>query len=220
MARNKYPEKTVEQILAVSTKLFKEKGFEKTSLQDIIRELDMSKGAIYHHFKSKEEILRAVMDRQFRYATQKLDYLIQHTEAAHAKEKLQLILEHLVADPQSHSVDGILIDQMKNPQFVVEGIKAGVNQDASIIKNLILEGIEDGSMTTAFPAECAEVFMLLVNIWINPTLFERNQEATVQRLLFLQHMMKGLEADIVSDQFIQKVAEHYAGIGGYGQDES
>nr|WP_285859841.1 TetR/AcrR family transcriptional regulator [Bacillus pumilus] len=217
MARNKYPEKTIKQILDVSTKLFQEKGFEKTSLQDIIQELNMSKGAIYHHFKSKEEILRAVMERQFRHATEKLEDLIKHTEAAHAKEKLQRILEQLVADPKSHSIDGILVDQIKNPQFVVEGMKAGVNQDALKIKQLILEGIDDGSMTTAFPGEVAEVFMLLVNIWLNPTLFARDEQETSQRLLFLQQMMKGLGVDVVSDLFIQKVTAHYAGIGGYDQ---
>jgi AcrR family transcriptional regulator len=217
LARNKYPEKTIQQILDVSTKLFQEKGFEKTSLQDIIHELNMSKGAIYHHFKSKEEILRAVMDRQFRHATEKLEDLIEHTEAVHAKEKLQLILEKLVADPRSHSIDGILVDQIKNPQFVVEGMKAGVNQDALKIKRLILEGIDDGSMKTAFPGEVAEVFMLLVNIWLNPTLFARDEQETSQRLLFLQQMMKGLGVDVVSDLFIQKVTAHYAGIGGYDQ---
>lgn len=201
----------------MSTKLFQEKGYEKTSLQDIIHELNMSKGAIYHHFKSKEEILRAVMERQFRHATEKLEDLIKHTEAVHAKEKLQLILEKLVADPQSHSIDGILVDQIKNPQFVVEGMKAGVNQDALKIKQLILEGIDDGSMTTAFPGEVAEVFMLLVNIWLNPTLFARDEQETRQRLLFLQQMMKGLGVDVVSDLFIQKVTAHYAEIGGYDQ---
>lgn len=201
----------------MSTKLFQEKGYEKTSLQDIIHELNMSKGAIYHHFKSKEEILRAVMERQFRHATEKLEDLIKHTEAVHAKEKLQLILEKLVADPQSHSIDGILVDQIKNPQFVVEGMKAGVNQDALKIKQLILEGIDDGSMTTAFPGEVAEVFMLLVNIWLNPTLFARDEQETSQRLLFLQQMMKGLGVDVVSDLFIQKVTAHYAEIGGYDQ---
>ncbi|MEK5336979.1 TetR/AcrR family transcriptional regulator [Bacillus sp. FSL M8-0166] len=207
----------MQQILDVSTKLFQEKGYEKTSLQDIIHELNMSKGAIYHHFKSKEEILRAVMERQFRHATEKLEDLIKHTEAVHAKEKLQLILEKLVADPQSHSIDGILVDQIKNPQFVVEGMKAGVNQDALKIKQLILEGIDDGSMTTAFPGEVAEVFMLLVNIWLNPTLFARDEQETSQRLLFLQQMMKGLGVDVVSDLFIQKVTAHYAEIGGYDQ---
>ena len=39
MARNKHPEETVEKILAVSAKLFMEKGYEHTTLQDIIDDL-------------------------------------------------------------------------------------------------------------------------------------------------------------------------------------
>ena len=65
MARNKHPEKTIEQILSISYRLFLEKGYEQTTIQDIINELGMSKGAIYHHFKSKEEILHAIGDRGF-----------------------------------------------------------------------------------------------------------------------------------------------------------
>ena len=61
MARNKYPEETVARILDVSLKLFLEKGYENTTIQDIIDALgNLSKGAIYHHFKSKEDILEAV----------------------------------------------------------------------------------------------------------------------------------------------------------------
>lgn len=64
MARNKYPEETVNLILDVAGRLFMEKGYEHTSIQDIIDNLGgLSKGAIYHHFKSKEEILDAVTDR-------------------------------------------------------------------------------------------------------------------------------------------------------------
>ena len=45
MARNKYPEETVKLILDVSTRLFSEKGYDDTSLQDIINETKLSKGA-------------------------------------------------------------------------------------------------------------------------------------------------------------------------------
>ena len=44
MARNKHPEETVQRILTTASKLFLEKGYEKTSLQDIIRETGLSKG--------------------------------------------------------------------------------------------------------------------------------------------------------------------------------
>lgn len=63
MARNKYPEETVKLILDVATHLFVEKGYDATSLQDIINETKLSKGAIYHHFSSKEEIFEAIFHR-------------------------------------------------------------------------------------------------------------------------------------------------------------
>ena len=64
MARNKYPEQTVEKILDVSQELFLEKGYEQTTIQDIVNHLEgLSKGAIYHHFKSKDEILAALEGR-------------------------------------------------------------------------------------------------------------------------------------------------------------
>ena len=51
------------KILDTAERLFIQKGYEKTSLQDIIRETDLSKGAIYHHFTSKEEIFYSVCER-------------------------------------------------------------------------------------------------------------------------------------------------------------
>ena len=64
MARNKHPEETVNLILDVASRLFMEQGYEHTSIQNIIGCLGgLSKGAIYHHFKSKEDILEAVIDK-------------------------------------------------------------------------------------------------------------------------------------------------------------
>ena len=54
MPRNKYPEQTVEKILSAAERLFAQKGYAKTTLQDIIDTTGLSKGAVYHHFKSKE----------------------------------------------------------------------------------------------------------------------------------------------------------------------
>lgn len=61
MARNKHPEETVAKILDVAMRLFVERGYEQTSMQNIIDELGgLTKGAVYHHFSSKEEILSLI----------------------------------------------------------------------------------------------------------------------------------------------------------------
>ena len=66
MSRNKYPEQTVERILDAAQRLFLEKGYEATTIQDIVDELGgLTKGAIYHHFKSMADIMNALGDRMF-----------------------------------------------------------------------------------------------------------------------------------------------------------
>ncbi|MNC57246.1 hypothetical protein D3C75_1068940 [compost metagenome] len=92
--------------------------------------------------------------------------------------------------------------------------------DAPVIANIIAQGKQDGSITTDYPLQCAEIFLLLVNIWINPILFERSQEDTYNRLKFLQHMMKSLGVDILTDALIRKIVDRHVEIGGYGQDEA
>lgn len=215
MARNKHPEQTVQQILNVAAQLFTDKGFEKTSIQDIIVALGMSKGAVYHHFRSKEEILEAVMEQQFNYSAQMLDQLVTNTTTTPAREKLVQILEHVVSDQQAHSLDRVLRAQIKNPVFIVRGIQQAVRIDAPVIAAILREGITDGSIHTEDPEACAEVFMMLVNIWINPTLFDRNSTETKQRLYFLQRLMNMLGADIVSESLIERILDQHATMGAY-----
>ena len=89
MARNKYPEETVNLILETAGRLFVEKGYERTSIQDIVDNLGgLSKGAIYHHFKSKEEILSAVTDRMTEHSEVLLSR-IRDDETLTGKEKLR-----------------------------------------------------------------------------------------------------------------------------------
>ncbi|MFJ2042431.1 TetR/AcrR family transcriptional regulator [Paenibacillus taichungensis] len=215
MARNKHPEQTVQQILNVAAQLFTDKGFEKTSIQDIIVTLGMSKGAVYHHFRSKEEILEAVMEQQFNYTAQMLDHLVTNTTTTPARDKLVQILEHVVSDQQAHSLDRVLRAQIKNPVFIVRGIQQAVRIDAPVIAAILREGITDGSIHTEDPEACAEVFMMLVNIWINPTLFDRNSTETKQRLYFLQRLMNMLGTDIVSESLIERILDQHAAMGAY-----
>lgn len=64
MAKKYNTEETIKLILDTATRLFTEKGYEKTTIQDIVNELDgLSRGAIYHHFASKEAIVDGVIKR-------------------------------------------------------------------------------------------------------------------------------------------------------------
>jgi AcrR family transcriptional regulator len=53
---------TIEQILNTALSLFCEKGYHSTSIEDIARQAEISKGLLYHYFKSKEEVLGALVE--------------------------------------------------------------------------------------------------------------------------------------------------------------
>ena len=209
MGRNKYPEQTQERIVEASIKLFIEKGYEQTTIQDILDALHLSKGGLYHHFKSKEEILEAVKQKRAQYAADMLHDLIDNTKAANAKEKLKKILYQWGASTQTHSFDTILSSQSNNPHFVMGALQNAVNQDAPIISKLIEEGVKDGSIQTAEPALCAEIFLLLLNFWTSPVLFKRNLDETKKRLSYLQSLMCLLGLDIIDNEFIENIAGSY-----------
>lgn len=218
MARNKYPEKTIAHILEVSTTLFMQKGYEKTTIQDIIDALQMSKGAIYHHFRSKDEILQAVIKQRNVYAKELFLTLIHTITADTAKEKLIKILNITLLDQKSHAIDSILASQIRNPQFVVAGIQSTILSDSPIIASLFKAGTKDGSLTCEDPTICAEVFLLLMNTWINPYLFYRNIEETRERLFYLQKLLRYLGADIMTNQLIELVVCGYQNMGAFNKE--
>lgn len=59
----KAPEVRRTEILSVAERLFQMKGYEKTSVDEIVRTAEIAKGTFYHYFKSKEEILDALTER-------------------------------------------------------------------------------------------------------------------------------------------------------------
>jgi AcrR family transcriptional regulator len=56
---------TRARIQAVAVELFTEQGYDKTSLREIAERLDVTKAALYYHFKSKEDIIRSLVDDYF-----------------------------------------------------------------------------------------------------------------------------------------------------------
>ncbi|GAA4529701.1 TetR/AcrR family transcriptional regulator [Amycolatopsis samaneae] len=62
-ARRGRPGYDLESLLGVAVKLFNERGYDGTSMEDLSRKLGITKSAIYHHVPSKEELLRLAVDR-------------------------------------------------------------------------------------------------------------------------------------------------------------
>ncbi|MGW9310391.1 TetR/AcrR family transcriptional regulator [Saccharomonospora azurea] len=62
-ARRGRPGYDLESLLAVAVELFNERGYDGTSMEDLSRKLGITKSAIYHHVRSKDELLRLAVNR-------------------------------------------------------------------------------------------------------------------------------------------------------------
>lgn len=208
MARNKHPEETVNLILEVATRLFMEKGYEHTSIQDIINELGgLSKGAIYHHFKSKEDILVAVTDRMTEDSTKILER-IRDRKDLNGKEKLMRIFKESVNRSDMDDLFTVAPDLSDNPRLLFSMFRDTVDNAAPLyILPIMEQGIADGSIRTDYPAELAELILLTANIWTNPMVFHDTLEEYERKLMVFKQMLMGFGLDIIDDEMLSRMRE-------------
>lgn len=209
MARNKYPEETVERILDTSMKLFLEKGYERTSIQDIINNLGgLTKGAIYHHFKSKEDIMLAVMDRMFIEHDETWLILLRDGEEVPALERLRKMIRFSLESPKLIGVFSAAPNMLANSKMLTLQMEGIFPQSAPFfIKPIIEQGIEDGSIQVKYPLQLAEVLLLLMNLWLTPMVNNAEVEVMRDRFFFFQEMLRKLGLDIVDDDLLVRFEE-------------
>lgn len=210
VARNKYPEETVKQILDVSLKLFMEKGYEKTTIQDIVNNLGMSKGAIYHHFKSKEEIMNAISKRSFEENTY-LDEIYNNSNLT-GLEKIQKILICNISDGNKQINDKLSLSLTKNHRIIAKHLEDTMKYAAPMLAKLIEEGINDKSITATNQKAASEVIMLLFNFWVNPAIFMTSKEDFLDKLDFLKNLIDFIGISLINDEFISKCEQYYENI--------
>ena len=192
-----------EKILNTATQLFIQKGSEKTSMQDIAQTAGISKGAIYHHFKSKDEIVLAVIRSRQELMEEEMKQWFKATENLTGREQLQAILKSNLESQTARAIDGIVDEYEQDAGFILTMMRDNLRIGAPLVSDIIKKGMADGSIQTQYPDQTAEVFLLLVNFWMNETVFESDPEKLPERFHFLQFMMTSVGLDIFTDELLQ-----------------
>lgn len=202
MARNKYPEETVNLILDVATKLFISKGYDHTSLQDIISETKLSKGAIYHHFSSKEEIFEAMYRRIGNENTEALAR-IKDNSKLNGYEKLKAIFKAALTNPNQGIMMTATPNLLENTRFLAMQIRQIYDiVSPDFILPILEEGNRDGSIYTEHPKELAEAMMILTNVWLNPLICDVSVEDMRNKYIVYGKMFCELGIDLMDEEMI------------------
>ena len=206
MPRNKHPEETIQKILDVSMKLFVEKGFEQTTVLDIVESLGgLTRGAFYHHFKSKGEVLAALTEQRFQ-DTNPFE-AIKKRDDLNGLEKLRAAFLHNVRlaegpDGRNHiALNHAGLSLLENPRFLAMQLK-GTQEVAHLFVPFIEEGMRDGSIRPSSAKLLAELIMICFNLWMLPPLFPMDAKEFEEKAMMIKEVLDALGCPLMNEEFM------------------
>lgn len=207
MARNKYPEVTEERILEAAQRLFLEKGYDNTTIQDIVDQLGgLTKGAVYHHFKSKEEILNAVSDRMF-FQNNPFE-AVKRRKDLNGLEKLREAARLNQSDSSRVRLTAQMLPLKLDSRLLAELIQSNLHMLTPYYRELLEEGNRDGSLHTEYPRELAELLPFLTSVWLMPAVFPASKEEIRRKFAFLRDMLERLGVPLF-DESLQSLVDQF-----------
>lgn len=189
----KKPEIRKKEILDTAQKFFYQKGYEQTSIQDIIDDLEIAKGTFYYYFTSKLDLLDRLVDRATSEILAALKPIVDSDMNA-IKKFNAFFRTATVMNIQKIDVFLVMLKVMfkdENTIIRVKMYRRMVEKIKSLFSSIIEQGIKEGVFNTQFPDDVAELLMQ-----VGTALDE-----TVCRLLIkkdedLDHLIKVLETKI------------------------
>ena len=200
----------MRRILDTAEQLFIEKGYDRASLQDIIEATGLSKGAIYHHFTSKEDIFYSVCNRIGQRNAEILAE-VRDDSALNGLEKLRAIFKASLQPERQAKIFSMMPYLLDNAKFLATEMQSIFTEVVPVfVEPIIRQGIADGSICTNHPKELAEAMMLLSDIWINPIVRPTAPEEIKARCAVYIQLLSGFGITELIDQEIIQTLVGYA----------
>jgi AcrR family transcriptional regulator len=153
------------EILDTAQRFIYTKGYEQMTIQDILDDRQISKGAFFHYFPSKRDLLEALIERMTNQAEEIITPIVNDTES-NALQKLQNFFDSTVSW-KTQQVEFLLVllkvwyadDNAIVRQKVVS---RGLHIISPLMKGIVLQGIQEGVMHTDYPDHIIEVVYSLM----------------------------------------------------------
>ena len=167
-----------EEILDAAHTLFTTKGFQPTTMEDILRIVGIAKGTLYYPFPSKEQILKALVLRIVLQVEQQAREIA--TSSAPATDKLAAIMAAMrLADTETE-----LVDQFHAPgnaEFHLLSITAMIEHLTPVLAEVITQGVSEGTFTTERPRDAIELLLSASGILLDQDIMKPSPAELARR---------------------------------------
>lgn len=186
------------KLIEIAYRLFLTNGYEDTSINDILKATGISRGAMYHYFASKEEILDMVIEYLMRLLDSQIELIVSNTTIT-ALDKLERLLIPNTLPPKEILQVRELMKKNKKSLFFYLSKEADRQRTIPVITKIIEQGIKEGTFHTDYPVQMADyiytVAQSLSDVFsINSK--ERKSKDLEAFIFLLQHAL-GMNMDTV-----------------------
>jgi AcrR family transcriptional regulator len=156
-----------QEILRTAARLFQQRGYDATSMNDVAGALKLSKGGLYHHFQSKDEILFEIMNHAMDLTQERVIDPVRGI--ANPEERLRALIRlhiEVVLSPRDREITVMLHENHPLPPTLRRRINTRKKEYIHFVENLMAE-VQRGRQAKGSVTARAAAFALLGMInWI------------------------------------------------------
>lgn len=186
--------------------IFITNGYEDTTLSFIIKKLNISRGAFYHYFSSKEECADAAIEMYVKRWAKEITK--QDVKELKADERLTQIILIGIQTASNNSEQNEKINSSSNAIFHQKLMVSIIKQFAPIYAEIISQGVNERIFNVTYPLETAEMILTLSSFYLDIDLFKWNEGTMTSKVTAFEELLtRSLGAENNTFSFISKLFE-------------
>ncbi|PFI81273.1 TetR/AcrR family transcriptional regulator [Bacillus cereus] len=179
-----------KEILETAERLFLTKGYTKTTVNDILKEIGIAKGTFYHYFKSKEEVMDEIIMRIIKEDVTKAKRIVSNPNIPVLDKLFKILMEQ---SPKSGDVKEKMIEQFHQPnnaEMHQKSLVQSIIHLSPVLTEVLEQGIEEGIFSTPYPQETIELLLSSAQVIFDDGLFQWKPEEMMRRAKAYIKMME------------------------------
>jgi AcrR family transcriptional regulator len=167
----KVPEERKQELIDTAERLFLEKGYEQTTVADIVREIEVAQGTFYYYFSSKEEILEAIIEKDITALEEDVRQIMSR-EDANAAIKLNAVVNSIIGISTSRREIMDYLHEESNAVMHEKMERHTIERLVPLMTRVVAEGTHAGIFDVQYPTEFVEFLLAsLVYFFHHPEIF-------------------------------------------------
>lgn len=186
------------EILDASQKLFYKKGYENSTINDILKSIGIAKGTFYHYFESKEEVLDEIINRYRDIIVKRAEKVI-YSDADPTEKLIGVFAAMQIKD----QVDDAMLDDLHRAENILlhhKILNQLVRSVAPILVKVIEEGVKKKIWSCRYPLEYMQIFLAASLSLTDEGIFEMEEDAQTKIMAALISMLERM-LEVPEDSF-------------------